>query len=79
MREQDGWDTHARFMDGLAEEGFIRLGGPVGDGDRFLHVVDADGEGEIERRLGEDPWSNSGMLVTASVEPWTILLEAPTA
>jgi hypothetical protein len=28
MREQDKWDEHAAFMDGLADEGFILLGGP---------------------------------------------------
>ena len=27
MREQDGWDEHAKFMDGLVDEGFILLGG----------------------------------------------------
>jgi hypothetical protein len=33
MREQDGWDDHAAFMDALAEEGFVVLGGPLGEGD----------------------------------------------
>ena len=32
IREQDGWDEHAAFMDGLVKDGFIILGGPVGDG-----------------------------------------------
>jgi hypothetical protein len=32
-REQAGWDEHAAFMDGLVEEGFVVLGGPVGEGD----------------------------------------------
>jgi hypothetical protein len=32
-REQDGWDAHAAFMDALAEEGFVILGGPMGEGD----------------------------------------------
>ena len=33
MREQDGWDEHARFMNGLVDDGFIVLGGPL-EGDR---------------------------------------------
>ncbi len=33
MREQDGWDEHAKFMDDLVDEGFILLGGPL-EGDR---------------------------------------------
>jgi hypothetical protein len=32
-REQAGWDEHAAFMDALADEGFVVLGGPIGDGD----------------------------------------------
>jgi uncharacterized protein YciI len=74
MREQDGWEAHAAFMDALADEGFILLGGPLGDDDRALHVVDAGSPHEIEARLTEDPWS-AEMLETASIEPWTILLE----
>ena len=73
MREQQRWDDHAAFMDGLAEEGFIVLGGPVGDGSRFMHVVDAAGVDEIEARFAADPWRQD-MLRLASVEPWEILL-----
>src|SRR6476620_3305919 len=41
LREQDGWDEHARFMDSLVDDGFILLGGPL-EGDRdVLHVVEA--------------------------------------
>jgi hypothetical protein len=28
LREQDGWQEHARFVDSLVEDGFIVLGGP---------------------------------------------------
>ena len=35
-REQDGWVEHAAFMDGLVEDGFVILGGPVGNGERVL-------------------------------------------
>jgi uncharacterized protein YciI len=76
LREQDGWEAHAEFMDAKAEDGFIVLGGPLGDDDRALHVVDAETRSEIEARFAEDPWSD-GMLEIASIEPWTILLEAP--
>jgi hypothetical protein len=74
MREQDGWDDHAAFMDGLAAEGFVVLGGPLGDGSRFMHLVDAAGEDEIRSRLASDPWERSDRIRTVSVEPWKILL-----
>jgi hypothetical protein len=32
MREQDAWDEHAAFMDTLADEGLVVLGGPLEDG-----------------------------------------------
>jgi hypothetical protein len=28
LREQDQWDEHARFMDGLFDEGFLAMAGP---------------------------------------------------
>jgi hypothetical protein len=74
MREQDGWDAHAAFMDGLVQDGSVMLGGPLGDGMRFLLVMDAENQAEIEARLAEDPWP-SEQLRLASIEPWEILLE----
>lgn len=73
MREQEGWHAHAAFMDGLADEGFIVIGGPLGDEERAMHVVRAADEQEVERRFAEDPWGED-MLRLASVKPWTILL-----
>jgi hypothetical protein len=75
LREQAGWDEHARFMDGLVDEGFILLGGPL-QGDRdVLHIVTAPSEQAIRDRLADDPWSKNGMLTIRSIERWTILLD----
>src|SRR5207302_366946 len=71
------WDEHAAFMDGLAGEGFIVLGGPLGDGSSFLHVVDAATEQEITARFAADPWTPMELLRILSIEPWEILLRAP--
>jgi uncharacterized protein YciI len=74
-RQQDGWDGHAAFMDTLVDEGFIVLGGPVGEGDGHsaLLVVEAESEAAVRARLAEDPWGED-MLETDSIEPWTIFL-----
>jgi uncharacterized protein YciI len=76
-REQEGWDEHAAFMDGLVEDGFIILGGPIGDvdGEYTLHVVDAPDEEAVRARFGEDPWAGD-LLTIASVEPWWTWLRA---
>jgi uncharacterized protein YciI len=76
-REQAGWEAHAAFMDALAEEGVIVLGGPIGDGDgdNALLVVDVDSEAAVCARLAEDPWSD-GMLTIESIRPWSVWLRA---
>lgn len=56
-REQHALDEHAAFMDGLVDDGFVILGGPIGDGERVLLVVEATDERAIKTRLGEDPWA----------------------
>lgn len=74
-REQDGWAEHAAFMDGLAEEGFVVLGGPIGEGEGegAMLVVRAPDEQAIRRRLAQDPWHET-VLHAPSVRPWSVLL-----
>lgn len=75
LREQDGSDEHARFMDELVGEGFILLGGPL-EGERdTLHVVRAPSEQAIRHRLADDPWAANGMLTVKRIEGWTVLLD----
>jgi uncharacterized protein YciI len=75
MEEQSGWTEHAEFMDGLVDEGFLVLGGPLGDEVRVAHAVEAESEEAIRARLADDPWSESH-LVIHSIDPWTIRLDA---
>lgn len=75
LREQDGFEEHARFMDSLVEGGFIVLGGPVGEEREVLHAVCADSEDAVRERLAADNWAQNGMLTINSIEPWTILLD----
>ena len=75
LREQDGFEEHARFMDELVDEGFIVLGGPLEGGREVLHAISASSEDEVRARLDDDSWARNGMLKVTSVEPWTILLD----
>jgi len=77
MRSQQAWAEHAAFMDALADDGFIVLGGPVGDGTRFLFLVRASREEDIRERLAADPWVPMEMLQIASIERWQVLLGDP--
>ena len=75
LREQAGFDDHARFMDELVEAGFILLGGPL-EGDReVLLVVSAPSADAIRERLAADPWLQDGTLSIVSIERWAILLQ----
>jgi hypothetical protein len=74
LEEQSGWDAHASFMDGLVDDGFIVLGGPLADEHRVAHVVEAESEDAIRSTLARDPWSGTH-LVVGSIDPWTIRLD----
>jgi uncharacterized protein YciI len=79
MREQALWREHAEFMDALAAEGFVVLGGPVGGGEEVLLVIESSSQEAVRTRLDADPWSEAGLLRIARVEPWTILLDGRSA
>jgi uncharacterized protein YciI len=74
-REQRGWEEHAACMDDLVEEGFIVLGGPIGEGDgeNTLLIVEADDETAVRERLAGDPWYESVLRID-SIRPWSIWL-----
>jgi hypothetical protein len=64
-------------MDALAEEGFVVLGGPVGDVDtgRTVLVVRAESEEAVRERLAGDPWPED-LLTIESIEPWSVWLRS---
>lgn len=75
LRSQQQWDEHAAFMDRLAEDGFVVLGGPLNNGKALL-IIDAADENEIRATLAQDPWHRSGILELESIKEWTILLQS---
>ncbi len=74
MRDQVQWPEHAAFMDQLVDEGFVVLGGLLGDGERVLLVVSAESEATIRRRIDADPWTPLRLLPIARIEPWQVHL-----
>ena len=77
IREQDAWAEHAAFMNGLVDEGFILVGGPLGDGQHTLHMIEAGDEREVEARMGADPWAARGLLRIGALQRWSIWLGSP--
>jgi len=72
LEAQEGWLAHACFMDEMAAEGFIVLGGPLGADDALL-IIKAKDEGAVRARLRADPWGEE-MLKLSWIAPWTIRL-----
>jgi hypothetical protein len=75
LEEQSGWDEHAAFMDALVDDGFIVLGGVLGDEVRTAHAVEAESADAIRERLARDPWSGTHLVVD-SIDQWTIRLDS---
>ena len=74
LRDQQLFDEHARFVDGLVDQGFIILGGPLNERDVLL-VVQSETEASVRSRFDADPWVENGMLTITAIRPWTIFLE----
>jgi uncharacterized protein YciI len=76
--DQPALDEHASFMNTLADEGFLRLAGPLAQTEkghaRVLLIVEAESEAEIHRRLAPDPWTQAGLLVITGIEEWNVIV-----
>jgi len=74
MRQQAAWDAHAAFMNALASDGFVVLGGLLGDGERTLLIIEAASPDAVRHLLEPDPWTGMNLLNIDSITPWHILL-----
>jgi uncharacterized protein YciI len=74
-REQPFWDEHAEFIDRLAAEGFILMGGPLVDEGGSLLIVNAEDENEVREKLKNDPWRDQGILKLESIKRWQIFID----
>ena len=74
MDDQTDWPAHAAFMDALAAERFILLGGPLEGTRDVLLVVQVQDCSEIVERLAADPWTQNGLLIVKECWPWRIRL-----
>ena len=72
--EQDGWTEHAGFMNGLAQEGFIVLGGPLEGTPNVLLLAMAENEEDVRSRLAADIWAQRDLLRVERVAPWDLKL-----
>jgi hypothetical protein len=74
LERQVDWASHATFMDGLFDEGFAALVGPLEGTRDALLILRASSELEVVERLASDPWSVNGVLFTKQISPWQLRL-----
>jgi uncharacterized protein YciI len=74
LEAQPDWEGHRVFMNALESEGLARLAGPLEGTNEVLLVFRAETAEEIERRLADDPWTQSGILSTTRILGWNVRL-----
>ena len=74
-REQPFWDEHAEFIDRLAAEGSILMGGPLVDEGGSLLIFNAEDENEVREKMKSDPWLDQGILKQESIKRWQIFID----
>ena len=74
LEGQQDWRLHADFMNALAAEGFVLLGGPLQGTDDVLLIVRAASEAEVEARLAADCWAVKDMLRIRQITRWSLRL-----
>ena len=77
-REQPFWDEHAAFIDGLVDEGFILMGGPLVDEGGGMLIVHADDEDAVRAKMSHDPWYHQQILDLVSIKRWDIFIDKRT-
>jgi uncharacterized protein YciI len=71
LRDQPGWEAHARFMDELFVEGRLLFGGPLPDvPGKVVLVLAAPSRESVFELLDADPWARDDVLRTTSVAAW---------
>jgi len=74
LEGQRDWGGHASFMNALAREGFVILGGPLDGTPDVLLIIRARTREEILDRLAADPWTTIDLLRVSRIAPWNLRL-----
>jgi uncharacterized protein YciI len=74
LEGQADWTAHASFMNALAKEGTVILGGPLEGTADVLLIMRAETPDEVRSRLAEDPWARNDLLRVTRVAAWTLRL-----
>jgi YCII-related domain len=74
LEGQTDWAPHASFLNALAKDGIVVLGGPLEGTPDVLLVMRAATPDEVRARLAGDPWTQKDLLRISRIAPWTLRL-----
>lgn len=67
--------AHREFLGALAQEGTVRLFGPLdGDPAAALIILEGASAESVRRLLGDDPFQQQGLVAAVTVRSWTPVL-----
>src|SRR4051794_18215866 len=76
--DQDGWDEHAAFIDGLIERGIFVMGGPYGDNSGSHTLLEGVSVDEARELVLQDPFVANGVFELEDVRSWNVYVDGLT-
>jgi uncharacterized protein YciI len=73
--EQDGWEEHAAFVDGLVERGTFVMGGPLADWSGSLVLLEGVTAEEARELVLQDPFVANGVFELDNVSAWNVYVD----
>ncbi|PHP68501.1 hypothetical protein CSC94_00380 [Zhengella mangrovi] len=75
--------THLEWLNGLKDQGLVKLAGPFmgadGKPNGSLVVVEAENQSAAEALAARDPYAAAGLFASVEVRPWTWVVNNPEA
>ncbi len=75
IRDQRGWDEHARFIDALTQDGKFLMGGPRADNGGSFMIFRRTTADEVRELLRFDPFVLNGVFVIEDVVDWSTIVD----
>ena len=68
---------HREYLRSLLDAGKLAMSGPWADDTGALIIYDAEDMAEAKRMLDEDPYRSAGVIASATIKEWHVVLRAP--
>jgi uncharacterized protein YciI len=66
--------AHRQYLTGLLQQGKLVAAGPFTDDSGALFIYEADSDAAAAALLAGDPFSANGVIVSATLKPWKLVM-----